>query len=265
MSPKLKTALIVVILLAFAVTSFLFLGDYAASPECHSGTITSLNEKQSTVLKLAASATAASTAISILPGDAGTPIAEKLADLSSSFLLVLSVIFLEKYLLTITGFAAFKILLPIACLLLIANFYFREGVLSRIAGKLVVFSIAILLVVPVSIGASDLIESTYETSIEETIAAAEQFSKESAAEESGESQEGGVISSIISDIKSSATDVTKRAETVLNNFIESLAVILVISCAIPVVVVIFFIWVCNMVLGSHFRIPRRLTFRHRGG
>ena len=49
---------------------------------------------------------------------------EQLADLSSHFLVVLCAIYLEKYLLTLTGFLAFKILIPVACLAYILNVLF---------------------------------------------------------------------------------------------------------------------------------------------
>ena len=44
-------------------------------------------------------------------------------DLSGYFVVVLCAIFLEKYLVTITGFAAFKVLIPIACVLISANVF----------------------------------------------------------------------------------------------------------------------------------------------
>ena len=80
--------------------------------------IQSLDDKKTTALELTAAATAASAAITLIPGDAGTPIADKLADLSSYFLIVVCAIYLEKYLVTITGLAAFKLLIPIGCILL---------------------------------------------------------------------------------------------------------------------------------------------------
>ena len=47
-------------------------------------------------MKLTAASTAASAAVSALPGDTGSAIAEKLADLTSDFLIVLCAIMLEK-------------------------------------------------------------------------------------------------------------------------------------------------------------------------
>ena len=99
-------------LLAAAILSFALVTPWAASAETHAASLTALEEKQSTVLELAAASTAASAAITLLPGDAATPIAEKLADISGYFLLALCAIYLEKYLLTVTAYAAFRLLVP---------------------------------------------------------------------------------------------------------------------------------------------------------
>ena len=80
---------------------------YTSSPtmKINAHAIQSLDDKKTTALELTAAATAASAAITLIPGDAGTPIADKLADLSSYFLIVVCAIYLEKYLVTITGLA----------------------------------------------------------------------------------------------------------------------------------------------------------------
>ncbi|MEI3361149.1 MAG: hypothetical protein V8R75_00450 [Oscillospiraceae bacterium] len=56
-----------------------------------------------------------SVAVSAVPGDATTPLASKIADLSSYLLLVVGAIMLEKLLLTMLPYAAFTILIPAAC------------------------------------------------------------------------------------------------------------------------------------------------------
>ena len=93
----------IVVPVVIALLSLFVLARFAASTEFHAATIEALDEKQTTVAELTAASTAASTAISLIPGDAGTPIADKLADFSSYFLIVFSAIFLEKYLLTVPG------------------------------------------------------------------------------------------------------------------------------------------------------------------
>ena len=61
------------LLLALAVLSFAVVTPWAASAETHAASLAALEEKQTTVLELTAAATAASAAITLLPGDAATP------------------------------------------------------------------------------------------------------------------------------------------------------------------------------------------------
>ena len=112
-----KKTLFVVIPLLIALLSVFVLSGPASSPDLHGSTLAALEEKQTTVLELSAASAAASAAITLIPGDVATPIADKLADLSSHFLLVLCAVFLEKYLLTITGTVTFSFLIPVSCLL----------------------------------------------------------------------------------------------------------------------------------------------------
>ena len=118
MSIRYQSVVKAVLLILAALLSAFVLSKYAASPEFHQKTIEALDEKRTTVMELTAASTAASAAITLLPGDTATPIAEKLIDLSSYFLLVICAIYLEKYLVTMTGYAAFAVLIPLACVLL---------------------------------------------------------------------------------------------------------------------------------------------------
>lgn len=105
-----KRAAWALIPLIVAAISFFVVAKYTSSTEFNARIIASLDEKKTTVMELTAASTAASAAITLIPGDVGTPIADKLADLSGYFLIVLCAIYLEKYLVTIMGYAAFKIL-----------------------------------------------------------------------------------------------------------------------------------------------------------
>lgn len=158
-----------VILLLIAVLSVTVVEKYAAAPENHQKTIASLDEKKQTVMELTAASTVTSALITLLPGDTATPIAEKMADVSGYLLIVLCAIYLEKYLVTITGYVAFTYLIPIACGLWILNLFFENATVRKLAEKLAVFGIAIFLVVSASVKISDLIGDTYQAQIQETI------------------------------------------------------------------------------------------------
>ena len=176
-------------LLAAAILSFALVTPWAASAETHAASLAALEENQSTVLELAAASTAASAAITLLPGDAATPIADKLADISGYFLLALCAIYLEKYLLTVTAYAAFRLLVPAACLLLAAWLLAGRDWLRKAGWKLLVFGLAIALVIPASVKVSGLIEDTYRLSMEETLQQAKDTTQ--AVEDSAQSGDAG--------------------------------------------------------------------------
>lgn len=157
------------VLLLVAILSITVVGKYASAPENHQKTIASLDEKKQTVMELTAASTVTSALITLLPGDTATPIAEKMADVSGYLLIVLCAIYLEKYLVTITGYVAFTYLIPIACGLWIFNLIFANATVRKLAAKLAVFGLAISLVVPASVNISDLIGDTYQAQIEATI------------------------------------------------------------------------------------------------
>lgn len=250
-----KTILKVVIPLIIALLSLFVVSKYATSADFHAKTIASLDEKKTTVMELTAASTATSAAITLIPGDAGNPIAEKLMDLSSYFLIVIVALYLEKYLLTITGYVAFVILIPLACVIYSANVFLRQNVLHQVAKKMALFGIAIVLVIPSSIKVSDMIEDTYNTSIQSTLDAAKETTEE--IEEQAEKEDKGVLGGVISSVKEGFTGALNKIETVLNNFIEALAVMIVTSCVIPIVVLSFFIWLVKLILGVDINIPMR--------
>lgn len=136
------------VLVVAALISLLLLANIASSPSTYSGMYETLDEKKLNVMGLAATTTAASAAISVLPDDTGSAIANKLADFASYFVVILSVIYLEKFLLTTFGFLAFGILIPMACVLFAIAVFLRRGTLTkvnlqRLGTKLTAFGLAL--------------------------------------------------------------------------------------------------------------------------
>lgn len=273
---KQKKILFALIPIVIALLSFFVIARFTSSTEFNARTIQSLDDKKTTVMELAAASTAASAAITLIPGDVGTPIANKLADLSSYFLIVLCAIYLEKYLVTITGYAAFKILVPIACVFFSGYLLWRKEILRVVAQKFLLFGLAVYLVIPASVKVADMIETTYASSIESTIETAKQTTDEIESEtgESGQVDDkssneksqsdsdsdskenaGGFFSGLFNKVQEGVSTATANVENVLNNFIEALAILLVTSCLIPILVLIFFVWLVKMLLGLNIDIP----------
>ena len=248
---RIKILLVVVPLLVAFLSVFVVSG-IASSTEFHADSIASLDAKQTTVLELTAASTAASAALTLLPGDTATPIAEKLADLSSGFLVVLCAIYLEKYLLTLTGFVSFTFLIPISCLLYAVNVFLDRDGLRTLAKKLLIFGLAIVLVIPVSVKISTLIENTYQASIEATIDSAKQTTEDVQESTEGADEQDdvgfleGLISKITQGISNVASGISEKVGDMINSFIEALAVMLVTSCVIPILVMLFFVWLVKV-------------------
>lgn len=248
-----KKAPFIAAALVIALLSWLVVSGFASSTDFHKSTLAELEEKQTTVLELSAASAAASAAITLIPGDTATPIADKLADLSSYFLVVLCAILLEKYLLTITGTVTFSILIPLACVLYILHVVFDWKGLRQLAAKLAVFGALIFLIIPASVWLSNMIEDTYQASMEQTIDAAKETTAEietSAAEEDNQ-EEGfwsGLVSAVTDGVSGVISDVTDKAGEMINNLLEALAVMLVTCCVIPILVLLSFIWFAKIVL-----------------
>lgn len=250
---KRKTA-ICAVLVIIALISFFLVGSFTTDPEHFSGTLKELDDKSETVMALTGGAAAASAAISLLPGDAGTPIADKLVDMSGYFMIILAAIMLEKWLVTVTGLLAFKILIPIALIGLAVNQFVPRQALREIFVKLIIFSLVLFMAVPASVVLSRMIDESYKASIEETIKNADEKSKD-VHEKAGEESDQNALEKIFSSIKGGVTEQVENFKNVLSDFVEAAAVLIVTSCVIPIAVMLFFIWLLKMIAGVSFTVP----------
>ncbi len=299
--------IIIALLVILAGVSCFGIASKASNPKTYEKTITALDEKKDNVLKLTAAATTSSAAVSALPGDTCTPIAEKLADMSGYFMVVLCAIYLEKYLLTIIGIASFRILIPIGLLLVASYFLVGNIRWRRVGTKLIGLGLALFLVIPSSMWVSTKVENTYadavsfgveidendkivdkDPSSEANVSATDATTEEKGAAATSESKKTGLINSIgsgVSSIVNGAAHLTEEAgkvlnnatggalenaeeaitgklsgiredaETMLNNFIEAAAVMIITSCVIPLLVLAFFFWMIKIVLDVDFAVP----------
>lgn len=275
--------IIAILLIIIGSVSFASVSKVASKPENHKTTIASLDDKKETVLELTAATTATSALFTLLPGDTATPIAEKMADLSTYLLVVLCAIFLEKYLVTITGYAAFRYLIPAACVLFLINLAVNNETIKKLASKLLIFGLAIFFVVPASVKMSDLIENTYRAQIESAMQEAKDTqnivgdvsdstevgndtsnNKEDSSSNDTTSDNGvfgfldkakdaissakDSVSDAVSNVAISSEELVKKVENTLNRFIEAVAVMIITSCVIPILVLVFFFWLIKILL-----------------
>jgi hypothetical protein len=239
-------------LIILALVSFFPLAKSFPDSGLYDGTVkacsASIDEKTATVLRLTASATVTSAGLSAIPGDTATPIAEKLADFSEYFLLILCVLYAEKYLLAIIPAGVFRLLVPLACLAFLVGTLRSSRRWAVQGGKLLLVGLLMLCVLPVSLKISDAIYDRYQDSINVTISNAEELSE--TADELVQAQEDqGLFDKILGTIKETTGGLTQRAAETLNRFVEAMAVMIVTSCVIPILVLLFFFWVIRQLTG----------------
>ncbi|MGN0513924.1 MAG: hypothetical protein ACI4GD_06555 [Lachnospiraceae bacterium] len=241
--------LVILALIALALASMLKITVFSTNPDNYEHSIERIDGNISTVMKLAASSSAASAIISFLPDDSCTPIANELAELSKYFLIVLSALYLEKYLMTVIGYASFGILIPLACVIMIIYICLKKEMLVSVAAKIIIFAIALWSIIPCSTKVSDLIYKTYEKSIENTIISASEVCEEN------ESATG-----LMEKIKSMAGSAVEYVSTLLSGFVEALAIMIVISCFIPIIVILAFVFLLKIIFG--IEIPVRTGLKN---
>lgn len=250
------------VLLAVALVSALWVVRITSDPAFHASAIAALDEKKVTVMELTAATAAGSVAISAIPGDATTPIANQISDLSGYLLIVVGAIMLEKLLLSLTCYAAFRFLIPIACVLGIVYLFARVEWCRVLTRKLALFGVVICLIVPASIQVTRIVDETFQ--IQQTIDDAEQAVEQPAdtAEE-----EGNWFSQIGEAITGTVSDAVDQAEAALSRFIDAVAALLITTCVIPIAVLLFFVWVTKLIFGIELKVPtqaaRMLPRRYR--
>ena len=258
MARYLRIAMILVLALTI-VLSCTVMGTRLTDPETYEHTIEVLDKNRVTVLGLSAASAAASAAISALPEDICTPLAEEISEFTTWFLMILSVIYLEKYLLTIFGAVACYLLIPAGSSALLVNCFYPKTFLKSIGTKLVALGAALLLVIPTSVWISDQINAIYEKSIAITMESAGAVSENLIGEIAGENDENTSVideaKEFLSDISGSVAVVVDQFKNVLNRFVEATAVMVVTTCLIPILVIMFFGWIVKTLFGIPVVIP----------
>ena len=231
---------IIALLIFVAVFSLTVIAPWAANPDNHTHAIEQTDEKINTVMTLSGGAAATSATLSLLPGDICTPLAEQLAELAKYFLVVLSSLYLEKFMICITGAIAFAVLVPLACLIFAAALIADKDRWKETAGKIAVFAIIIFLIVPASVKISDMVYQTQVEKVNNTVEDYNQLDIES-------DSEGGVLGEL-----STLTGTTiDRITRFISELMESLAVMLVTSCIIPILVFVLLVWLSKTIFNSN--------------
>jgi len=256
------------VLIALALVSIFILSRVASSPEVLGGVRESLDSQQATVSGLALGATGLSALISLVPGDALTPVADQLADVSGWFMVVIAAIILQKILVTVAGTIAFTLVIPLACALGVVYVYTRRESLRSLALRFAVFGLVLCLAVPGSIAVSTALTATYAD-----ITAAAQLADETSddAEPGGSAGEAAPdtdaelddrnllesigdwvaraaenIGDFVGESLANVNEIKDEAVNQLNMYMEQFALLVVTACVMPILVMLLFAWIIKL-------------------
>lgn len=266
----------VVVLVALALVSFGVLAGPASDAETYRHTIEAIDEKKATVMGFTAVAATASTALAAIPGDASTPIANQIMEISEYLFIVVCFLVLEKSLLTVMGYLAFKVLIPAGCLLLAVFMVMRRPGFLTWGLKLVVFAIVLALIIPFSVHISDMIydanqlvveeltqefETVEETQPEETVPEETEGEDASFADKIKDALGDAVdkvkdtAQNVTDKVQATVTNTTEGAKELLNKFIDAIALFIITYCAIPVIVMFVLLWMVKFLFAVAIPMP----------
>lgn len=247
-----KKILMVLLCLTLALVSIFVVAKHATDPQSYKNTIQSIDDKKATVMGITTATITASTALAAIPGDATTPIANQIMDMGSYLLIVVCALVLEKSLLTVLGYLAFNILIPIACVLFALSIFVQRNILRMLSLKIVVFAVVISTIIPFSLKISDLIYESNQSMVTELN---DEVEKMDASEESEEGKNWW--ESFTDKVKDSVTNVGEKAKELVNNFIDVIALFIITYCAIPIIIFLIVIWFVKFLFNIRIPVPEK--------
>ncbi len=252
----LRKICVILALLLVAALCVLWLRPILSSKDTYSNSITFLEERMENANYLVVGSASASFIISMFPDDTGTPIANQLARISSCLLVVISAILLEKYLITALGLVASVVIFPLACLLGIGSVLIQTDYRKRLAEyavRVAIFGICIMLVIPLGCFGGRAVEDLNRDSINRAMNNAKEANNIVDQIPEGEKQNiFGKVGEFFSNVWKSATQAYDWAKTVLANYMSSVAVMLVTSIAVPIILLLAFIWTVKYLTRKDF-------------
>lgn len=249
----------ILFLVFISVLSICVMPDKVENMDYVKSTIESLDQSRDRVLLFSGSTLAVSTAISVLPDDYASPLANTLADMNKYFVLILGIIFLEK-MVVVTGIdISFVYIIPAACVFFGLFELFQKEKLKEWAIKFMILGISLVCAIPFSIQFTENVSREYIEYVDETIA------------------ETNVSSEIIYDIKSESDDEVEKAfldkisevfvtafqgvkdlfayfNSLIKKCITSIAIMIVTTFVLPFFVLLFFRWLLKELFSLNLNI-----------
>ena len=241
-------ALAIKILSLLLIAALSFFVATAALPESNfvKNSLESVEGSSNTVMKFSAATLSASLAISALPDDFATPLADSLADMNVYFVAILAILFLEKILIRYGIKAAFAILIPLACFVGVLFIVTKRSLLKSLAIRLCVLALAVAFVVPCNTYLTDVVASDLTAYVNDTIEETQSGAGKLQGAMEGGAEDRSMFEKL-SDLFQTAirdiSDLMLHFQNTIRKCMNSIAILVLTNCLMPLLTFFILKWI----------------------
>lgn len=227
----------------------------------------SLEEAQNTIMKFSGATLSTSLAISALPDDFASPLADTIADLNTYFIFMFAVIFVEKLIVVEGTNIALTYIIPVACALYMLYIISSKGVFRNFAIKLLILGISVVMVIPFSTHFTETICHDYLVYVDETIAETEAGANKINEVMSSDEEDTPLfdkLSDAFKTVVQGVSDLLTYFNNIIKKCVNSVAVMLVTTFVLPFLMLMLFRWLLKELFAIHISIPDvRIRLPHK--
>ena len=255
----------ILILVLIGVFSFFVVTSWLPDRDFIQDSLESVEESSNTVMKFSAATLSTSLAISALPDDFATPLADSLADMNIYFIAILVMLHFEQLLIRYGVKLAFAIAIPAACGIGILSILLKKELLKGIAARVAVLGLVVALVVPCSTHITNYVATDLTTYVENTI-----VDTEDGADKLNEAMEGGTeeqtIFEKLSDLFQTAindmSNLMSHFQNTIRKCMNSIAILILTNCLMPLVNFFILKWILKETFHIALPMPQMRRKRH---
>ena len=249
-----------------AVLSFFVLSEKIPQTQFIQTSLESVEKSKTTVMEFAGATLATSLAISALPDDFASPLAESLADMNKYFIFILIVLFVERLILMQGIKVSFLAIIPVACLLYAFGYAIRREFFINFGKKIGLLGLALVLVIPCSTHVTNYVGKEYLEYVDETIRDTQKGSD--TINEIGLSEDteqtifeklSGAFKTAIQGVK----DLLQYFNNMIKKCMNSIAIMIITTFLLPLIHLFFFKWLLAELFQIKFAVPDVAEFRRK--
>lgn len=222
-------------------------------------TVESLEKSRTKIMEFSGATIATSLAMSALPDDFASPLANTLTDMNTYFIFIFAVIFVEKLIVMEGIKLAFTYIIPIALVLYIFGMLLTMDRVKGFGIKLFVFGMAVVLVIPISTHFTEKVCEDYLVYVDETIKEANDGAQKVNEIMSTEEDESTIFEKLSAAFKTAMkemSDLLEYFENVLKKCVNSIAIMMVTTFVLPLFVLFVFKWLLHELFSLNLSTPQ---------